>query len=68
MQDIPQPSDPIPPKPPATLRSALAELSLSSAIVLAEIEGQELRESWKKKPSTARLLTALELAREALSL
>ena len=66
LQDIPP--TPIPTKPPATLRAALAELSLSSAIVLAEIESKELKDSWNKKPNTARLLAALELAREALSL
>ena len=66
LQDIPP--TPIPTKPPATLRAALAELSLSSAIVLVEIETTELWEPWRKKPQTARLLAALELAREALSL
>lgn len=63
---FPPPPPPTPPAPPS-LRAALAELSLAGAIVLSEIETTELRDTWKKKPNTARLLAALELAREALS-
>lgn len=66
LQDIsvtPKPAAP----PPTTLRAALAELSLAGAMLLSEVEGKELRESWKSRPNTARLLAALELAREALS-
>lgn len=50
-----------------TLRAALAELSLASTIVLAQVDGKELLNSWQSKPDTKRLLAALELAREALS-
>lgn len=56
------------PKPAApTLRAALAELSLASTLVLAQVDGKELLNSWQSKPDTKRLLAALELAREALS-